>query len=99
MEDGPTLEDRYKEHDSYVHRKVADETILVPVRSNVADLECIYSLNETASRVWELLDGKRTVGEVLQVILDEFEVEPDEAEADLLEIMTQLLAAGAVRKV
>ena len=47
-------------HDpNIVDRNIAGEVILVPIRNNVGDLESIYTLNETAARIWELLDGVR----------------------------------------
>ena len=49
----------YKKSDSIVSRRIADEFILVSIRQNVGDLESIYTLNETAARIWELIDGKR----------------------------------------
>jgi hypothetical protein len=58
------LERCYEKDPSIVHRNIAGETILVPIRSHVADLESIYTLDEVAARIWELIDGQRKVGEI-----------------------------------
>ncbi len=50
-----------------------------------------------ASRIWELLDGEKQVEEIKNAIVEEFEVSPNEAEADLLKFLQQLEEAGAVR--
>ncbi len=90
------LEKVYKKSDSIVSRKIADEFILVPIRQNVGDLESIYTLNESAARIWELIDGEISVGEIREKIVDEFEVTPEEAEKDLMEHLQQLEGIKAV---
>ena len=49
------LERCFKKDPNMVSRKIADEVILVPIRQNVGDLESIYTLNEVATRIWELM--------------------------------------------
>ncbi len=93
------LDKVYKKSDSIVSRKIADEFLLVPIKQNVGDLESIYTLNEVATRVWELIDGKMKVGEIKDKIVEEFEVTPQEAEKDLANLVKQLLAVGAITKV
>ena len=86
-------------HDeNIVDRNIAGEVILVPIRNNVGDLESIYTLNETAARIWELLDGVRTLGEVRDAMVGEYEVGAADAEGDLLEVVGQLVEAEAVRE-
>jgi len=90
------LEKVYKKSDSIVSRKIADEFILVPIRQNVGDLESIYTLNESAARIWELIDGEISVEEIREKIVDEFEVTPEEAEKDLMEHLQQLEGISAI---
>ena len=87
----------YMQDPSIVSRNIAGEMILVPIQSSVGDLESIYTLNETAARIWELLDGEHSLAAVLDVVVAEFEVERDEAERDLLELIAQLASIGAVQ--
>jgi len=93
------LEERYQKDPSIVAREIAGEMILVPIRQNVGDLESIYTLNETAARMWELLDGQRSLREIHGVIVDEFDVEAEEAQQDLLGFVAQLETIGAVKRV
>ena len=85
-----------KKSDSIVSRKIGDEFILVPIKQDVGDLESIYTLNETAARIWELIDGKMKVREIREKILQEFEVTPNEAERDLIEHLQQLEGIRAI---
>jgi len=78
---------------------VAGEAVLVPLHQKIEDLECIYSLNETAATTWDLLDGSQSLRQVLDRIIFEYEVEPEDAAQDLLELVDQLVGIGALEKV
>ena len=93
------LDKVYSKSDSIVSRKIADEFILVPIRQNVGDLESIYTLNETAARIWELIDGKMKVGEIKEKLIEEFEVTSEEAEKDLIEHLQQLEKMDGIKVV
>jgi hypothetical protein len=86
----------YSKSDSIVFRKIGDEFILVPIRHNVGDLDSIYTLNETAARIWELIDGKRSLLEIKSMMVEEFDVPVAEAEKDLIEHLQQLEGIKAV---
>ena len=91
------LDKVYKKSDSIVSRKIADEFILVPIRQNVGDLESISTLNEVATRIWELIDGKKKVREIKDVILDEYEVTPEKLETDIIKYIKELENIGAIQ--
>ncbi len=84
---------------SVVHREIAGESILVPIRSRSADLESIFTLNALGSRIWELMDGDRSLAEIKELLAAEYDVSPQELELDLLEFVDQLVEAGVVREV
>jgi hypothetical protein len=76
---------------------VGNECILVPIRQNAGDVDNIYTMNAVGSRIWELIDGKKSVEDVMKSIIEDFEVSPEEARNDLLEFLAQLEIIGAVR--
>ncbi|HEX7192835.1 MAG TPA: PqqD family protein [Thermoanaerobaculia bacterium] len=63
---------------------------MVPVRNRVGDLDSLFTLNEVASRVWDLLDGQRSLDAIAETICAEFEVAPEVAAADIEELMRAL---------
>jgi len=93
------LDKVYKKSDSIVSRKIADEFILVPIRQNEADLESIYTLNSTATRIWELVDGKRKIKDIQKLIVSEFEVKEKAAESDLVQLIEDLEKIQAIEEV
>ena len=84
------LESRYQKNPDMVSRLIGDEFKLVPIRRNVADLESVFTLGGTGVRLWELIDGQLTGRDLRDRMVEEFEVEPDQAEADLIEFLREL---------
>jgi hypothetical protein len=85
--------------ESIVFRKIAGEAILVPIYTRVEDADSIYTLNEVAARIWNLLDGSRNVGQITDIILDEFEASRQTVQADVLELIQKLVALNALKEV
>ncbi len=80
-------------------RRIAGETLIVPIRGHVGDLDAIFTLNDVGSRVWQLIDEPLTVAEIAEAISNEYEVTQDEAERDVLELLVSMEAAGLIREV
>lgn len=55
-----------------------------------------YGLNDVAARVWELIRTPKTLTEIRDALLEEFEVEPDRCERDLREFLKQLASAELI---
>ena len=81
-----------------VFRQIGDESVLVPIANNVGDLSSIYTLNETGTRIWELLDGKRNIVEITGLITDEYDVPMDAARADVCEFIDELIGIKFLEK-
>ena len=89
----------YRRNDSFVFRRIEGETILVPIRDNVGDLDCIYSLNPVGALVWEHLDGSQDLGAIKNRIAAEYDVADDKAETDLLSFINEMKTIAAVEAV
>jgi hypothetical protein len=86
----------YQHDPNIVARLIAGEMILVPIRKNVGDMEDIYTLNETGARIWELIDGHRSIAEICQHMVREYGIDPLLAEQDLIELIDNLLEEGVI---
>lgn len=80
-------------------RRIAGETLIVPIRGHVGDLDAIYTLNEIGTRIWQLLDAPATVEQIAAVISAEYDVTQAEAERDVIELLDSMEAAGLARQV
>ena len=56
-------------------------------------------LNEVASRILQLLEEEKSVEEIAELLLAEFEVEPEDLLADVASFTTELVEAGIVEPV
>jgi hypothetical protein len=82
----------------FIYRNVAGEALLLPVSQKVGEIRSsIYTLNDTAGRAWELMDGERTLAEVCSLMVVEFDADPEQIRQDLLELIEQLEEIGALQ--
>jgi hypothetical protein len=89
----------YAKSDNLVMRNVGSETILVPVRSNVGDLDSVFTLNTIAARIWMLLDGRRTLDELVDELCREYDVTPEVLRSDVAELLQALEEGKLVSRV
>ncbi len=54
-------------------------------------------VNPVGTRVWELVDGERTVGGIVEAVCREFEVDEEQAREDVLEFLDELEKKDLVR--
>jgi hypothetical protein len=88
----------FLEEKNFVTRKIAGETIIVPVRAHVGELDSVYSLNELGTLIWDLLrDGKKK-REITQVICETYEISPAQAEVDVREFLQSLAEANLIKE-
>lgn len=88
---------RYERDPNVVAREIAGERILVPIRTQAADMAAIYVLNETGARIWDLLDGQHSIPEIQDILVREYDVSQEIAGADIVEMVGQLEDLGMLR--
>ena len=91
-------DERFIRNPDFIFRRIIDETILVPVHRNLAEMDCIYTLNELGAALWEKLAAPASKLELRQFLLDEYETDNETASGDLNRFMDELLAIGALQK-
>lgn len=84
------IENLYKLKSRFVARKVGNEVVVVPLVNNVAQMERLYTLNETAGFLWENLNETVTVESLKTALLENFDVEDSVAERDIQNFLENL---------
>lgn len=82
-----------------VSRRVAGELFLVPVAGNLADMQRIFTLTKVAEFIWERLDGQRSLSDILNDVVEQFDVDEEQADSDIQALVTELLTEGLVQEV
>lgn len=88
----------FRKTGNHVTRTIACETIVVPIRGSVAELESIFVLNEVGAAIWKQLDAVRGEDEIAAALSDEFEVAPETARADVTAFLDALLDARLIER-
>jgi hypothetical protein len=84
-----------------------DEIITIPVRVSFTFVEeeafllnmqtnQYYRLDEVGARLWGLLQAGKSLKDSYQALLEEYEVEPDQLERDILKLLEKLKEQGLV---
>jgi len=74
-----------------VVQQVENETLLLHPTSGA-----IFGLDGVSSRVWELMQSSHNLSEVKEQMLEDFEVDEDQLEHDLLAFLEQLKSIAAI---
>lgn len=91
------LEQRVTEYSSIVATKnqvssdLGGEAVILDLKSGV-----YYGLNNVGTRIWNLLQEPKTINEIKDAILEEYEVEPNCCQHELLSLLQELLAVGLI---
>jgi hypothetical protein len=75
---------------SVVTRKTGNEYVLVPVTNNIADMNSVYTLNETGAFIWEQINGERNIEEIISLLTDEYDIDNKKAEEDVFSFIDNM---------
>jgi Coenzyme PQQ synthesis protein D (PqqD) len=78
-------------HAQVAARIIDDQAVVV-----LADSGEVNVFNAVGTRIWELVDGTRTVQQIADAIHSEYEVTPEEAQRDVEEFIGKLIEANAI---
>ena len=74
-----------------VARDVGAETVILNLDSGI-----YFGLDPVGARFWQLIAEGKTLAEIRDEMLEEYEVTPAQLENDLLELVNELLAKNLV---
>lgn len=80
----------------FLMREIAGETILVPVGENSTVFNGLITMNEVGVFIWENIEQVENEDEMLDKILNEYEVDEKTAKTDLDEFLDKLKQAEII---
>lgn len=80
-----------KDSNQVIDRVVDGEVLLIHLRSGD-----YFSLNSTGTKVWENIDGSRTVRDLAALVVAEYDCEEPQVLSDVLSLVNQLADEGLV---
>ena len=79
------LTDKPVPNDSNAVRTIEDVVFVMN-----PDTSELHSFNEVGARIWQLLDGSRTVADVAGMIVEEYDVDEATAQQDVIDFLKAL---------
>lgn len=80
----------------FMVREIVGETVLIPTGETAAHFNGLISVNELGRFIWDNYEKSADEEDLLQKILDEYEVEKEVAKADLDEFLGILKEADII---
>jgi hypothetical protein len=71
---------------------LGDEAAILNLKNTV-----YYGLNPVGARVWTLLQQPRSISELRDTLLDEYDVDAGRCESDLLELLEKMKSEGLIQ--
>jgi Coenzyme PQQ synthesis protein D (PqqD) len=82
----------YMPSEDIVAREIEGEIIIVPLTAGIGDAEDdLFSLNETGRAFWKLLDGKKTLTQIVKTLGENYAARQADIEKDILGLAGELL--------
>ena len=77
-------------------REIAGESILVPGGDAVLDLNGLFVMTETGAFIWSLIPSVDSEAEILNKMLEEYEIDEETARNDITEFLDKLRSFGII---
>jgi len=90
------LEKRFEKNENFIVQELGNEYVLVPLHSQVGDMNHVFSLKGVGAFIWERISTELTVNEIVAMVEQEFDVNYDVAKHDVIEFLSTLAKNGIV---
>lgn len=88
-----------KTNKEYVLREIAGEPLLIPAGMASQKLNGMIRLTETAAFIWKQVDTASELEEIVEKILQEFDVDEETARRDVYGFLRELYVRDIVREI
>jgi hypothetical protein len=84
------MNDVYGPSSDIVAREIDGEVLIIPLISGMGDIEDeLYSLNETGKVIWKLLDGERSVQQIIDQLIAGHDGDPALIKEDVFGLLQE----------
>ena len=86
-----TLGDKFEIPSGVVAKQLSGETVILDLEKGI-----YFGLNAVGSRIWQMLDEDKTLGEICDRLFEEYEVSRSDLEMDTLALVAELKSRGLI---
>lgn len=87
-----------KVNKNFVVRQIADEYIIVPIGEAVINFNGMVTVNEVGKFIWQQLYDDLAQDELLQRIIQEYDIDEQTASEDMKEFLDKLKQGGLLQQ-
>ena len=81
-------------HPDMLSAEIGGEAVMMSIEKGA-----YFGLNPVATRIWDLIEQPKSLTELIAVIFDEYEVSPEQCEADVREFTADMIERGLAQVV
>ncbi len=74
-----------------VSSSLDEESVILNLKSGV-----YYGLNSVGTRIWDMIQSPKTLAEIQETIVAEYDVEPERCGNEVMDIFKELKTAGLI---
>jgi len=82
--------------EGFLLREIAGTHIVVPIGERVIDFKGMMVLNDVSADVWLFFSEHRSFEEVVEYVLESYEVDRQTVESDLKDLIERMEASGVI---
>lgn len=83
---------------NFVLREIAGDYVIIPTGKTVLEFNGLITVNVVGASIWKILQNDVSFEELVQGILEEYDVEESVAREDIQEFLDKMIASGVLAK-
>ncbi len=89
----------YIRSDDVIARVIDNQVLIIPLTAGMVDADdSLYSLTPTAQDIWNLLDGERTLLDVINILSGKYKGDAGTVQEDVLGFITEMVNEKLIRQ-
>ncbi len=80
----------------YMLREVAGCSVVVAIGTDTMDFNGMINLNETGTFLWKLLEKGSTIEQLVDAVLEEYDIDKETANSDIFLFLNKMREAGLI---
>lgn len=82
----------------FVLREIAGDYVIIPTGKTTLTFNGLITVNEVGAALWKMLQSEKSLDDLVQDILDEYDVEESVAREDIQEFLETLRKNGILEE-
>ena len=90
----------YTRSEDVIDRQIEDEYIIIPLVGGIGNIDdCLFSMNKTGKKIWDMLDGTKNPNSIVEDLILEYDIQKDQAQKDVQGFMQELIERQIIKPV